>query len=235
MKTYFLFSGGLDSVAALDILSKGPDIALDDNFELIFIDYKQAAATMEYRSVLHWALKYRCKVKRLCVWDYENIVPEENQWVFYGDSVKANNPSNKDALFLPGRNIYLLTVAAVATYNRRNPSTRFLLATHKEELPGGEYNTHGDCSPKFFKAMEGSLSFGMSTPTTPVRYDISSPVADYTKKQLIEYCKMNRIDISRVWSCYGRGPEPCGTCQHCLEIIEATKPIPPPARKVVGI
>ena len=223
MKTYFLFSGGLDSVAALDILSKSGEIALDHNFTLVFIDYKQAAATMEYRSVVHWALKYRCKATRLCVWDYENIVPEESQWVFYGDSVKVDNPANKDALFLPGRNIYLLTVAAVATYNRRNRSTRFLLATHKEELPGGEYNTHGDCSPKFFKTMEASLSLGMSTPTTPMRYEIKSIVENYTKKELIQYCRDNKIDISRVWSCYGRGPEPCGTCQHCIEIKGETR------------
>ena len=235
MKTYFLFSGGLDSVAALDILSKQFEIAIDHDFTLVFIDYKQAAATMEYRSVMYWATKYRCRAIRLCVWDYENIVPEESGWVFYGDTVKVNDPSNKDALFLPGRNIYLLTVAAVATYDRRKPSTRFLLATHKEELPGGEYNTHGDCCPEFFKSMESSLSFGMSTPTTPMRYEISSPVSSYTKKQLIDYCRDNRIDVSRVWSCYGRGPEPCGMCQHCLEIIEHSKPTPPPARTLVGI
>ena len=218
MKTYFLFSGGLDSVAALDIISKGDDIPIDDNFKLVFIDYKQAAATMEYRSVIHWAEKYSCKVIRLDIGDYENLVAEEKQWVFYGDSVSTADPSNKDALFLPGRNIYLLTVAAVAMYDSRQPSTRFLLATHREELPNGEYNTHGDCCPKFFKTMEASLSLGMSTPTTPMRYEIRSAVVDYTKKQLIEHCRDNRIDISRVWSCYGRGPEPCGTCQHCLEI-----------------
>jgi len=219
MKTYFLFSGGLDSVVALDILSKTENLHRD--FALVFVDYKQAAAEMEYKSVLHWAQKYGARTIRLDVRDYEHLLIATNPWIFKGNVVRVDDPSNKDALFLPGRNIYLLSIAAVALYNNREPNTRFLLATHREDLPDGGYNTHGDCCPDFFRAMEASLSLGMSTPTRPMRYEITSVVKDYTKAELIDLCAERDIDISKVWSCYGAGPEPCGECQHCLEINAA--------------
>jgi len=216
MKIYFLFSGGLDSVVALDMMSMTENIHKD--FALVFVDYKQAAATMEYRSVLYWAQKYGCRTIRLDLCDYEHLLLQTNPWIFFGDAVKVNDPSNKDALFLPGRNIYLISVAAVGLYNRREKNTKFLLATHKEILPDGQYNTHGDCCPDFFRAMEMALTLGMSTPTTPMRYEITSFVKDYTKAELIKIAKERSLDLSMVWSCYGRGPEPCGECQHCIEL-----------------
>jgi 7-cyano-7-deazaguanine synthase in queuosine biosynthesis len=206
---YFLFSGGYDSIAALDMIvrwGKAPT--------LLFVDYSQAAADMEANALEFFANRYSLPSRRIVASDYiKMVIPKPGMgWVFSGDVGETKD------FVLPGRNIFLLTIAAIAVYSPESEEVGFIMGTHREEnLPEGEYSTPGDCSPVFFANMMKALSVGMSTPAHKIAYHMFLPLRDMTKDDIFNYIVVNKLPYDRAWSCYGAGPSPCGKCPHCIE------------------
>lgn len=221
MKRYFLFSGGIDSVVGLDMLMRelayleGPGCPP----KLIFFDYGQAAAQQELASVIYWANEYDLAWERIPTREYKKILDSKPQcdWVFGGFSPREEGEYDPDLLVLPGRNLFLLTIAAIYLYNPTDTIVQFILGTHLYE----EGNETGDCSQNFLESMGKSLSFGMSTTNNPVRYQVYSPVQKLRKAGILEYAKKMKINLSKTWTCYASGDGLCGECRHCRELKKA--------------
>ena len=221
MKRYFLFSGGIDCVVGLDILMR-EDLS-DENIviglpppELVFFDYGQAAAKQEIEAVKYWADHYGLKWHRIVTSEYRKLLNSKPQhdWVFRGFSPDEPEFYDPDLLTLPGRNLFLLTMAAIALYSPEFRDYDFYLGCHLY----GEGNDTGDCTRSFLEAMGIALAYGMSTPTNRVFYRVSSPVQDLSKEEILDYATERGIDLSKTWTCYIPGEKLCGECRHCVEL-----------------
>ena len=110
------------------------------------------------------------------------------------------------AVYLPGRNVLLLSHAAVA--GARRHIWRFALGT----LRG---NPFGDASPRFFRAMARALSLALGG---PVR--IAAPLAGLRKPALVRAASTAPLHLT--FSCLRpRGRRPCGRCNKCAERARA--------------
>jgi len=219
MKRLFLFSGGIDSAVALDMLMRELTYLDDPNCppKLVFFDYGQAAAEQELAAVRYWAGEYDLSWERIVTREYKKLLDSrpECDWVFKGFvPMEASWVHDPDLLVLPGRNLFLLTIAAIKLYDPADTLVQFILGTHLYE----EGNDTGDCSRNFLESMEKSLTYGLSTTSSPVRYQVYSPVQNLSKKGILDYAKKMKIDLSKTWTCYQPGNEPCGECRHCREL-----------------
>ena len=106
------------------------------------------------------------------------------------------------AVYLPGRNALLLTLAATAAVRRGMRS--IAIGT----LSG---NPFGDASPRFFPRMARGLSDALNR---PVR--IATPLRRMKKSRLIR--SANRAPLHLTFSCLSpRGWLHCGACNKCAE------------------
>ena len=112
------------------------------------------------------------------------------------------------AVYLPGRNVLLLSHAAVA--GARRGITRFALGT----LRG---NPFGDASPAFFRAMGRALSLALGRPVA-----ILAPLAGTRKAALVRAASGAPLHLA--FSCLRpRGLRPCGRCNKCAERMRALR------------
>ena len=106
------------------------------------------------------------------------------------------------AVYLPGRNIFLLTAAAVE-------AARLDLSTLALGVLKG--NPFGDATPRFFSKMAAALSAALSH---PIR--IKAPLAGLSKLELIRDAK--KVPLGLSFSCiHPRGKRHCGACNKCGE------------------
>ena len=106
------------------------------------------------------------------------------------------------AVYLPGRNLILLSSAAVAAVQRG--VTRLALGT----LRG---NPFSDASPRFLRSMSRSLSLALGR---PIR--ISTPLRRFKKPRLIRTAR--GLPLALTFSCLRPlGVRPCGRCNKCAE------------------
>lgn len=122
-------------------------------------------------------------------------------WSLTGRRVPSAASSN-DAVYLPGRNVFLLTAAAVE-------AARLDLSTLALGVLKG--NPFGDATPHFFSKMAAALSAALSH---PIR--IKTPLAGLNKLKLIRDAKKAPLGLS--FSCiHPHGKRHCGACNKCGE------------------
>lgn len=124
-----------------------------------------------------------------------------SHWSITGRRVPSAR-SRDAAVYLPGRNALLLSVAAVVATQRQ---IRMLaIGTLKS-------NPFGDGSPRFFSSMARCLSLALSTPI-----QILAPLRTMHKVQLIRSAAA--IPLELTFSCiHPRGHRHCGRCNKCAE------------------
>ena len=205
-KDYLLFSGGIDSLAALDILCQSGKQPV-----LLFVDYGQAARHMETDAVRYFAFFYTLPFLHIHARDYLHLLADRREfsWAF-STGLPPDEEKGREKSVLPGRNVFLLVLAAIHTFNPKIPHTNFYLATTSDSIPG-------DCFPNFFTNFGFSLALGFSSPSSPRTYRISSPLEKMTKEDVVSYIERRGLPIENTWTCYGPGPRPCKECPHCLE------------------
>jgi 7-cyano-7-deazaguanine synthase len=122
-------------------------------------------------------------------------------WSFTGRNVPSAKSAD-DAVYLPGRNVLLLSHAAIVCAQR--DITTIALGT----LRG---NPFGDASPRFFAHMAGCLTQALRHPIHVV-----TPLRRSTKSRLIRSAKV--VPFTLTFSCLNpQGHLHCGRCNKCAE------------------
>ena len=128
-----------------------------------------------------------------------------DHWSVTGRRVPGYHSQDRE-MYLPGRNIILVSKAAV------------YCALHGVEaiaLGPLQNNPFPDASPRFFRTFSSAISLGLDR---PIR--ILAPFSRLTKTQLLRRGMMLPLELT--FSCIRpRKNRPCGACNKCAERIRA--------------
>ena len=196
-KICVLASGGVESGAMLYLLAK--------KYREVYPLYVSHGFIWE-KAEIHWlkqfirALKAR-PVREAAVLHYPLASLYGRHWSLTGKKVPSAQ-SKDEAVFLPGRNILLLSMAGVFCYSRGIPNLAIgSLAT----------NPFPDSSPDFFKTFEQSLTLGYGRKIKIVR-----PFAGLKKSGVIGLARQAPFELT--FSCLNpKGLVHCGKCNKCAE------------------
>ena len=77
-----------------------------------------------------------------------------------------------------------------------------------------------DCSPEFLKDIQHLFDgyFGGTV-------QVEAPFLDFTKQDIYEYCRINKVPVEITFSCERQGDRPCGECPSCIDrrMLDAIK------------
>ncbi|MFQ5914730.1 MAG: 7-cyano-7-deazaguanine synthase [Nitrospinota bacterium] len=192
-----LVSGGLDScVLAAELARRRPAV-----FPLFI---RQGLRWEE--TELYWLGRFLESVKveslrELAVLDSPVADLYGGHWSVTGETVPGAETEDA-AVYLPGRNVLLLTKAAVFCAMRRIPEIALGIL---------ERNPFPDATPEFFRRMESALTSALDF---PIR--ITRPLSGLTKKAITQ---MGRgLPLELTFSCLNpAGRNHCGVCNKCAE------------------
>lgn len=194
MSLVVLMSGGLDSsLVALLAQEQGLDVVP------LFIDYGQRARDAELA-----ACQRVCGTAGLP----EPVVMDVSG---YGRAVPSGltDPDlriNEDA-FLPGRNFLFLLAGAALAHSRGASGVAIGLLDDRSRL-------FPDQTREFVSTAEHALTTALGSPV-----HIVAPLIDVSKAGVIEMAAAR--GLTGTYSCHAGGPEPCGVCVSCVELIRA--------------
>ena len=192
-----LVSGGLDSAALIAYY-----LRRKRTVHPVYIEsgYRWEKAERRHLRRLLSALSHRrLKALRILKASVEGLVSKKH-WAFLG-SVPGIH-SRDAAVFLPGRNVLLISCAAV--YCAQKNVGVLALAT----LRG---NPFLDATKSFFARMEKALRCGLGRPLK-----IEAPFRDKTKKNVV--AETGGVPWPLTFSCLRpSGLKPCGRCNKCEE------------------
>lgn len=112
------------------------------------------------------------------------------------------------ASFVPGRNLFFLTLAGVVAYNERF-----------RHIVGGwnaiDYGGYPDCREGFLSEMQMTLNEALGFAGTKRKIWIHRPLVYNTKKEIVQMGVELKVPFEQTWSCYEGGKKPCGKCNAC--------------------
>ena len=198
-----LASGGLDSTTMAFWLE-----SVQINYVPLFIDYGQHCADTELetlRSVLPMKAKDNLEIidiKSIYKRSTSRFIKPANLW---------EDDVNADDLYIPYRNVLLLTIGATfaQTLGFSNLYSAFINSNHAKEI---------DCSNKFFESMEGILAdYGSVKINMPFRY--------FSKYDVAKLGISLGVSIDKTFSCQASPTIPCGACPNCVDRLSALNQI----------
>lgn len=137
--------------------------------------------------------------------DMRDVYPPTH-WAVRGEPPAFDTPDEE--VYLAGRNVVLLTKAAVAAASRRIPRVAI------GPLAG---NPFPDATPEFFAAMARALSLGLAHPIA-----IEAPFVEMDKADVIKLGLSLHVDLSLTLSCMNpQNGAHCGQCSKCRERRDA--------------
>ena len=196
-KICVLTSGGVESSALVYLLSK--------KYDRVFPLYASHGFIWE-KAEIYWLKKFLKRLSSPSVqpltlsrYPLKEVYP--NHWSFSGKKVpSASSPD--EAVFLPGRNILLLSPAGIFCYTHQIP--KIAIGTLAS-------NPFPDSSRDFFSEMEKVLNRGLSFQIKIVR-----PFAKRGKKEVIRLARKAPLELS--FSCLKpKEKSHCGNCNKCAE------------------
>lgn len=196
MKVAVLASGGFDSNVLIgDLLRRGADV------HPIYI----RSGYIWEKAELFWLKKYlkAIRAKNLTPLKILNLPADDMDqgWAVTGRKTPGIRSHDRE-VYLPGRNLLLLSKAAIFCALKKIP--KIAIGT----LSG---NPFPDASKDFFKNLERIASRGLG-----FRIKISAPFRGLRKKDLLKKGKELPLHLS--FSCLKpRGLHPCGWCNKCAE------------------
>jgi 7-cyano-7-deazaguanine synthase len=196
-----LLSGGLDSLILLGHL-------LETGYRVqpLYVRCGLYWEDAELRAVARILEAFRgCAVNPLVVLELPVADLYGLHWSLTGQSVPAYD-SAAEAVFLPGRNVFLLTKAGIWCLLHNIPGLALaVLGT----------NPFGDASPEFFQHLEEVLTRAVAKP-----FRILTPFARMDKKSVMLLGRKMPLELS--FSCIApSGDQHCGRCNKCAERHEA--------------
>lgn len=137
--------------------------------------------------------------------DMRDVYPPTH-WAVRGQPPGFDTPDEE--VYLAGRNVVLLTKAAVTAASRRIP--RIAIGP----LAG---NPFPDATPEFFAAMAHALSLGLAHPIA-----IEAPFVEMDKSEVIKLGLSLHVDLALTLSCMNpQNGAHCGQCSKCRERRDA--------------
>lgn len=106
--------------------------------------------------------------------------------------------------YVPGRNGVLMALALSVAEARG--AERVVIGATAEDFAG-----FPDCRPSYFDAWRVLAREGMARAP-----EIVAPLAAMSKADVIRRGVALGVDLFATWSCYERGPKPCGSCGACV-------------------
>lgn len=104
-----------------------------------------------------------------------------------------------------GRNVFL---ALIGLMNAEATTGSIALGIHS----GTNY---ADCSPQFTKVVQDIFDM-----YTDRQFTINTPFLEWSKLDIWQYCKDNKLPIDLSYSCELGLEEPCGLCKSCKDRVE---------------
>ena len=192
-----LVSGGVDSAV---LIQEGLDRGCEVHPLFIAVGFTWEEAEQHWLRRLLQALE-RPRLQALTVLraPMKELFPEH--WAFTGKQV-PDAASRDEAVYLPARNLLLLTEAAVFAQSR-----------DLEEVWIGvlSANPFGDGQKSFFESFQETCSLGLPKPLR-----ITAPFREISKEEVV--AKHPNFPYALTFSCIRpRGLEPCGDCNKCEE------------------
>lgn len=202
-KGVILVSGGLDSTTLMYQF-------VNQNIEFIplFVNYGQHCAEHELETLRKVIPElYADKIEIIDVssiyrYSQSRFIKPANLWE---ESITA------DDLYIPYRNVLLLTIAAsfAQTIGLNKVYSAFINSNHAKEI---------DCSSEFFNKLEGLLSEYGSV-------KIEMPFRNMTKYEVAKLGIELHAPIGQTFSCQASPEIPCGACPNCVDRLNALKQI----------
>jgi 7-cyano-7-deazaguanine synthase len=202
-ETAVLCSAGLDSAVLLAHESRhGPVTPIYVSVGLAW----EAAERRALDRLLHAPVFARLvRDAVILAFDMRDVYPPTH-WAVRGEPPGYHTPD--EDVYIAGRNVVLLTKAAVVCASRRIP--RLALGP----LAG---NPFPDATPEFFAAMAHALSLGLD-----YRVEIAAPFATLHKEDVIREGRRLGVPLELSLSCMSpRGDLHCGQCSKCRERHDA--------------
>lgn len=112
------------------------------------------------------------------------------------------------SVIVPNRNAVLLNIAASIAAGAGVESV--LIGCNQDDA-----ENFPDCRPAFINAVQHTLQ------CAGVPVEICAPYLFNTKRQIAALARKLGVDISKTYSCYEGGFEPCGKCLACRKREEA--------------
>lgn len=202
-KGVILVSGGLDSTTLMyQFVHEGVE------FIPLFINYGQHCAAHELETLRKVIpAQYTNKIEIIDVssiykYSQSRFIIPANLWE---ESISA------DDLYIPYRNVLLLTIAAsfAQTLGLDKVYSAFINSNHAKEI---------DCSSEFFNKLEGLLSEYGSV-------KIEMPFRNMTKYEVAKLGIELKAPIGQTFSCQASPEIPCGACPNCVDRLNALKQI----------
>lgn len=209
VRTFVLFSGGLDSAA---MLFHYRQVLPPSQLEALIFSYGQRHTCEIYHAITIASL---LDVSYQVVHIEPSLLLSTSALV-YGEKRKDTLVDVQNA-FIPCRNALFLTIAANRAYLSNPEYVQLAVgSTASDHLP--------DQSKSFYLYMETALKKGLNCPVV-----INHPNIDMEKKELI----WNTMHVSEIkgttgkdilslsYTCYSGTEPPCGTCHACTDRAKA--------------
>jgi 7-cyano-7-deazaguanine synthase len=120
--------------------------------------------------------------------------------------IDALRPESMPNTFVPGRNLFFLSVAAVVA---KQHGIRILYTGVCQT----DYSGYPDCRDTFVKSLNVTLNLAMED-----HFEIRTPLMWMTKSEtVLLMAEMGRLEwYGHTYTCYEGVVPPCGTCPSCL-------------------
>jgi 7-cyano-7-deazaguanine synthase len=196
-----LASGGLDSTTlAYWLIKEGID------FIPLFINYGQHCADTELQTLKN--VLPISKANKIEIMDVSSVYRKSNSR-FIKEADLWKEEITADDLYIPYRNILLLTIGAsfAQTMCLNYVYSAFINSNHAKEI---------DCSNQFFENMGKILGDYGSV-------KIKMPFLNFSKYQVAKIGIELQAPIANTFSCQASSKVPCGACPNCVDRLNALK------------
>jgi 7-cyano-7-deazaguanine synthase len=205
MRTAVLFSGGLDSAVLLaDEASRGDVQPIYVGAGLAWEAAERAIIARLLDSV---ALRGRTRPLVTLAVDMRDVYAATH-WAVTGNAPEYHTPD--EDVYLPGRNVILLSKAAVFCSAAGVDINRIVIGTL-------DHNPFPDATPEFRASIARALSLGLAH-----ELHVDAPYATSSKAEVIRRGLALRVPFEHTLSCMKpAGEMHCGTCSKCRERHDA--------------
>lgn len=196
-----LVSGGLDSTTLCYLF-----IEHKIKFIPLIINYGQHCFKTELNSLKNvLPIDYVSKIE---IVDVSQIYRYSNSKFIKPSNLWEENITADD-LYIPYRNVLILTIAAsfARTIGLDTVYSAFINSNHAKEI---------DCSNNFFNNLENLLSEYGSV-------KIEMPFRNLSKFEVAKLGVKLNVPIGQTFSCQASPSIPCGACPNCVDRLEALK------------
>lgn len=196
-KICVLASGGTDSAVLMARLA--------ETHHIVYPVYVRQGLRWE-KAELHWLGKYLRAIKNryikpLTILDATTEDVYDNHWSLSGKNVPGKSSPDED-VYLPGRNILLLSKASVWCSES---------GIHHIALGCLSGNPFPDSTPAFFRKMSQALTQGLRH-----KIFVSALFLRYSKQDVLKLG--SRLPLHLTFSCLNpKGMKPCRVCNKCAE------------------